>query len=198
MVKNPPANAGNPRDTGSFLVSGRCAGGGNGNLLQYSCLENATVRGAWQATVGGVTKSWTRSTQHNKNNGCLQCCVSFRCTQRNSIIPVCISNLFQILSPFRLLQNSEWHSLCYTVGPWRSSILHTEMYMSMPSSQCIPLPYLPPLKTISFFLCLWICFCFVNKFICIIFLDSMYKRYHMIFVFLWLTSLSVIISRSIF
>ena len=57
VVKNPPANAGNPRDTGSFPVSGRCAGGGNGNLLQYSCLENAMVRGAWQATVRGVTKS---------------------------------------------------------------------------------------------------------------------------------------------
>ena len=42
VVKNPP-----------------CIGGGNGNPLQYSCLENPMDRGAWQATVHGVPKSWT-------------------------------------------------------------------------------------------------------------------------------------------
>ena len=47
-------------------------------------------------------------------------------------------------------------------------------------------------------LCLWFYLYFVNKFICIIFLDSTYKWYHMIFVFLLLTSLSMIISRSIY
>ena len=39
---------------------GRSPGVGNGNLLQYSCLENSMDRGAWQATVHGVTKSWTQ------------------------------------------------------------------------------------------------------------------------------------------
>ena len=48
MVKNPPANA---RDTGSIPRSGRSPGEGNGNPLQYSCLENPIDRGAWQATV---------------------------------------------------------------------------------------------------------------------------------------------------
>ena len=43
---------------------------------------------------------------------------------------------------------------------------------------------------------MWICLCFVNKFICIIFLDSTYKQYHIVFVFLWLTSLVMIIFRS--
>ena len=47
-------------DPGSTLGLGRCPGGGNGNLLQYSCLENSTERGAWQATVQGVIKSQTR------------------------------------------------------------------------------------------------------------------------------------------
>ena len=40
--------------------SGRSSGEGNGNPLQYSCLENFMDRGAWQATVHGVTKSWTQ------------------------------------------------------------------------------------------------------------------------------------------
>ena len=52
-VKNPPANAG---DLGSIPESERSSGGGNGNLLQYSCLENPMDRGAWRATVHGVTK----------------------------------------------------------------------------------------------------------------------------------------------
>ena len=49
MVRNPPANAGDIRDTGSIPGSGRSPGEGNGNLLQYSCLENPMVQGAWQA-----------------------------------------------------------------------------------------------------------------------------------------------------
>ena len=47
-------------DLGLIPGLGRSPGGGNDNLLQYSCLENPMVRGAWQATVHGVTKSQTR------------------------------------------------------------------------------------------------------------------------------------------
>ena len=50
MVKNWPANAGEVRDPGSVPKSGRSPGGGHGNPLQYSCLENLMDRGAWQAT----------------------------------------------------------------------------------------------------------------------------------------------------
>ena len=46
MVKNPPANAGDVRDVGSIPGSGRSPGGGHGNPLQYSCLENPMDRGA--------------------------------------------------------------------------------------------------------------------------------------------------------
>ena len=56
VVKNPPANAG---DMGSIPGSGRSPGVGNGNPLQYSCLENSMDRGVWWATVLGVSKSWT-------------------------------------------------------------------------------------------------------------------------------------------
>ena len=58
-VKNTPANAGDLRDLGPIPGSGRSPGGGHGNPLQYSCLENPRDRGAWQATVHGVAKSHT-------------------------------------------------------------------------------------------------------------------------------------------
>ena len=53
-------SAWNSGDLGSIPGSGRSPGEGNGNTLQYSCLENPRDRGAWQATVHGVTKSWTQ------------------------------------------------------------------------------------------------------------------------------------------
>ena len=53
MVKESACNAGDP---GSIPGSGRFPGEGNGNPLQYSCLKNSVDRGAWQATVHGVTK----------------------------------------------------------------------------------------------------------------------------------------------
>ena len=57
VVKNPPANAGDTGDTGSVPGSGRPAGVQNGNLFQFSCLENSMDRGAWRAIIHGVTKS---------------------------------------------------------------------------------------------------------------------------------------------
>ena len=59
VIKNPPAKAGDLRDTGLIPGSGRSPGEGNGNSLQYSCLENPMDRGAWQATFHGVTRSQT-------------------------------------------------------------------------------------------------------------------------------------------
>ena len=53
MVKNPPANTG---DTGSIPGLGRFPGEGNGNPLQYSCLEDSMDRGSWRVTVYGVEK----------------------------------------------------------------------------------------------------------------------------------------------
>ena len=59
MVKNPSDNAGAIRDIGSIPGLGRSPGGGQGNPLQYSCLENPMDRGAQQATVHGVAESDT-------------------------------------------------------------------------------------------------------------------------------------------
>ena len=58
VVKNLPAKAGTAGDTGSIRELGRSPGGGNGNPLQYSCLENSMDRRAWWATVHGVERDW--------------------------------------------------------------------------------------------------------------------------------------------
>ena len=65
VVKNPPANAEDIRDAGSIPGSERPLGGGHGNPLQYSCLENPMDRGAWRATGHRVSKSRTRLKQRS-------------------------------------------------------------------------------------------------------------------------------------
>ena len=54
VVKNPPANAGDPRVTGSIPGLGRSPGEGKDNPLQYPCLENSMDRGAWQVVIHGI------------------------------------------------------------------------------------------------------------------------------------------------
>ena len=61
VVKNPPANTG---DAGLIPGLGRYPGGGNGNSLHYSCLENPMDRGAWWAVTHGVAKSWAQLSMH--------------------------------------------------------------------------------------------------------------------------------------
>ena len=63
VVKSPPASARDVRDMDLIPGLGRSPGGGHGNPLQYSCLENPMDRGAWWATVHGIAKSWTRLKQ---------------------------------------------------------------------------------------------------------------------------------------
>ena len=60
MVNNTPVSAGDVRDVGLIPGSGRSPGEGNGNPVQYSCLENPMNRGAWWATVHRVAKSQTQ------------------------------------------------------------------------------------------------------------------------------------------
>ena len=83
VVKNPPANARDIRDMGLIPGSGRSPGAGNGNPLQYSCLENPMDRGAWRAAVYGVAQSQTLATTH-----ALMSC-------KNSLY-VCTQDLYQI------------------------------------------------------------------------------------------------------
>ena len=67
VVKNPPANAGDARDTGSTPGLGRFPGGKHGSPLQYSCWESPMYRGVWQATAYGVTKGWDTATEQQQD-----------------------------------------------------------------------------------------------------------------------------------
>ena len=60
MVKNLPVDAGDTREVGSIPGLGKSPGVGNGNSLQYSCLENSMDRRAWRATVNEAAESWPR------------------------------------------------------------------------------------------------------------------------------------------
>ena len=62
--KNPPANASVAGDKSLIPGSGKSSEGGNGNPLQYSCLENPMDRGTWWATAHRVTESWTQLSIH--------------------------------------------------------------------------------------------------------------------------------------
>ena len=72
VVKNLPANAGDAEDTGLIPGSGRFPGGGNGNQLQYSRLENPIDRGAWWAMVHWITKSRTQQKRLNTQGDKIQ------------------------------------------------------------------------------------------------------------------------------
>ena len=77
VVKNLPAHAGAAGETGLIPGSGRSPGGGNGNSLQYSCLENPMDRGAWWATVHGVaTESGTAEATGQAHASSNMCCTS--------------------------------------------------------------------------------------------------------------------------
>ena len=82
VVKNPPAIAGDGGDEGSIPGSGRSPGVGNGNTLQYSCLENSMDRGAWWAIVHGVPKITERV--------CVCACALSSFHSFVSIVHVCI------------------------------------------------------------------------------------------------------------
>ena len=78
VVKNPPAKTGDARDASSIPGSGRSSG--NGNPLQYSCLENSMGRGVWWAIVHAITKEWDTtewlSTTHSIQTPCYEVCVA--------------------------------------------------------------------------------------------------------------------------
>ena len=105
------------------------------------------------------------------------------------IYPPC----FRLFFPYRPLQSIEQSSLWCTIGP-PQFLLHRVVCMSIPSSQFTP----PCLFSSCNHQCVfYICDCFVNRFISILLLDSTYKHYHVVSVFLCLTSLSMTISRYI-
>ena len=99
--KNPPASAGDVRDAGSIPGSGRSPGGGHGNPLQGSCLENPVDGGAWWATVHSVAKSRTplsdlvQGENRDKGSALKPCCAlndaGVRCASPNCRIKLLYS-----------------------------------------------------------------------------------------------------------
>ena len=119
MVKNPPANAG---DTGFIPESGRSIEGGNGNPLQYSCLENSMDRGAWWATVQGIAKSWTRLSDETTTMSSSM--VTILLSQLNKG-PERLTNLPAVIQPFggwlspSVLRTTEISLLGYSLAAFR-------------------------------------------------------------------------------
>ena len=119
VVKNSTANAG---DVSSIPGSGRSPGEGNGNPLQYSCLENSMDRGAWQATVLGVAKSWTwLSTQYSHNR-----------TFKFLLTSACYIEYSLKYSSLCLCQNYEPRvgiSICTSAGVWAHFIKKVKLHV---------------------------------------------------------------------
>ena len=143
MVKNPSANAGDVRDTGSIPGSQRSPGEGNGNPLQYSCPENPTDRGAWWATVHRVAQSQTRLKQLGMHVGIqgasgasdpvARLCILALCP--SLALPLCFSPFTLCSSPHRLdgrhpyglaAYQFFWPNIYTFLSPTRSPLLNVE------------------------------------------------------------------------
>ena len=113
MVRNPPANVGDARDVGSIPGWRISPGIGNGNSLQYSFLENSMDRGAWQATVHGVTKTRTWWACTHPNNSSKWSCLGILCFQLMKV------------KATQVVSNSLGPHGLY--GPWNSPGQNTEV-----------------------------------------------------------------------
>ena len=122
--KESSCSTGDTGDTGSVPGSGRSLGEGNGNLFQYSCLENPTDRGAWRATVQRVAKNQTQLSTKAWRSWFTVC--SFLLYSR--VIQLCIY-IFFFFFHYGLSQDIEYSSVCYTVGPYCLSIVYIIVYI---------------------------------------------------------------------
>ena len=113
LVKNPLANAEDVRNTRLTPVSGRSPGGGHGNPLQYSCLENSMDGGAWWATVCRVTKSWTYMTEQMKTQSSSESIILY--SRRSAV-----AKSGPRLGRSRTLKTGMWCLGCRTSTHWIS------------------------------------------------------------------------------
>ena len=167
VVKNLPANAGDVRDAGSIPGWGRSPGVGNGNPLQYSCLENLTDRGAWWATIHRVAKSqtWLKwlSTQHTQL----------------SHFPVTFLSLWTILltvpTQFHVIPLLFFLTTCSSLCPWptyfknpTSSVTFLVLSMLWLAFQML----WPATRTLLLF-----CYHFSNSWVRVFFLSVQFKLF---------------------
>ena len=117
VVKNPSADAGNARGAVLIPRSGRSPGGGNGNSLHYSCLENPMDRGArWVRAMGPqrVKQNW--ATEHTHTRMHTHTHTHIHTYIIHTYIHIYIHIILYILSYNGLSRDIEYSSLCYTVG----------------------------------------------------------------------------------
>ena len=126
VVKNQPASAGDVRDKGSVPGLGRSPGGGHGNPLQCSCLENPTDKGAWWATIHRVAKSLTElkrlsaeSVETLEDNDILWILCSFASSDANGKEPACNA---------RDIIRCGFHPWVRKI-PWRRTWQHTPVFL---------------------------------------------------------------------
>ena len=131
VVKNPPANAGGD---GLIPGSGRSPGGGNGNPLQYSCLENPVDRGAWWATVHGVAETWTwlSSSSLLASTGCAHV------KQTLTLLPPVVISFFLLLN-LANFWNKQSTSVVFSFSRallmlWNYPLLHPSHFATWSSS----------------------------------------------------------------
>ena len=114
VAMNPLANAGEMRDMGSIPGSGRSLEEGHGNPLQVSYLENPVDRGAWQATVHGITEldtCWSHACLAHNDHSVSVPCFGFACLC-NYIFFLSLFSLGETFLPHRHLKtNLPWHPL---------------------------------------------------------------------------------------
>ena len=133
LVKNLPANAGDAGDVDLIPGSGRSPGEGNGNPLQYACLKNSIDRGAWQATVHGVSNTRTQLSKHPY-------------THTNDFICFCLKH-FNVSYYLLVPTHTSWHS--HTT--YHTSVcMHTYTEVQLQLLSAIPKNYLPSQVLIPF------------------------------------------------
>ena len=129
--KKSPCNAGATEDAGLIPGLEGFSGGGRGNPLQCSCLENPMYRGAWQATVHRVTKSWMW----------LKWLSMHTCTHVHTI-PALVHIKRNYLSSFWWTQLRCWHLLCVLLAPPEDSLKDRAEEEASPISK-VSSPFLP-------------------------------------------------------
>ena len=138
VAKNPPANARDIRDAGLIPGSGISHREGNGNPLQYSCLEGPMDRGAWWATVHGVTKSWTQPKKETKVNLKIKyqvCKFHYRCYYYCLVFTKHFDHYFHLTAALRIALRGDLENMLFSletyqsVEPGESSSLHC-LYIS--------------------------------------------------------------------
>ena len=132
VVTNPPANAGDIRDVSSTPELGGSPGGGHGNPLQCSCLENPMDRGAWWVEVLRVTKSWTWLNWLSTHKFCHGCSTFMTSSKPNYLPKAPTPNIIwlEIASKYAFWTNTNIQSIIACKNYWLLLVLRSLLQYS--------------------------------------------------------------------